>query len=63
MDNKFASRKFIFGVFVLLVSTALFTFTVKLTGDQWVDLIKWIGIAYFLADVGAKAFDKKDGRV
>lgn len=58
MHNKFASRKFIFGFFVLFVSTAILIWTEKLTGVQWVDLIKWIGVSYFLADVGSKAFDK-----
>ena len=61
MNNKFVSRKFLFGIFVLFVSTAIFVFTEKLAGTQWVDLIKWIGVGYFLADMGSKAFDKIDG--
>jgi threonine/homoserine/homoserine lactone efflux protein len=58
---KVPERKFMFGCFVLFVSTAIFVFTVKLTGDQWVDLIKWIGVSYFLANVGSKVMDKING--
>jgi hypothetical protein len=52
-------RKFGYAVFVLIVSTVLLAFTAKIDGAQWVDLIKWIGVGYFLANAASKYGNKE----
>jgi hypothetical protein len=57
---KFNSRKFIFGAFIFVVSTAIFVFTDnKLTGDHWVELIKWTSITYFITNAISKKSNKE----
>jgi hypothetical protein len=49
--RKYVSRKFMLGATILIVATAIFVFTSgKLSGDNWVDLVKWTSGVYFIAN-------------
>ena len=55
MITKFKSRKFVLGAVILITATAIFVFTDgKLSGDNWVDLVKWTSGFYFVANAASK---------
>lgn len=55
MITKFKSRKFMLGAIILGTATAIFIFTDgKLSGDNWVDLVKWTSGFYFVANAASK---------
>ncbi len=61
MITKFKSRKFILGVILLSLATVIFVFTDgKLSGDNWVDLVKWVSGFYFVANAASK-WGRRDG--
>lgn len=52
--SRFASRKFILAVLVIVIGVAM-TLEGKFSGDHLVDLLKWIAGLYFGFNVTAKA--------
>ena len=53
-ENKYASRKFILALLVILFGVAL-TIWGKMTSEHLVDLMKWISGMYFGLNVTEKA--------
>lgn len=56
-ESKYSSRKFLLAVAVILIGTAMAGFE-RLTGDQLIDLLKWVSGMYFGFNVTQKVSEK-----
>ena len=56
--EKYNSRKFLLGAVIFIVGTTIFVLTSKLSGDNWVELVKWVGGTYFVTNAISKIINK-----
>jgi len=56
--TNYNSRKFILGVIIFIIGTAIFVLTSKLSGDNWVELVKWVGGTYFVSNAISKIINR-----
>lgn len=56
--TNYNSRKFILGVIIFIIATTIFILTSKLSGDNWVELVKWVGGTYFVTNAISKIINR-----
>jgi len=56
--TNYNSRKFILGVIIFIIATTIFILTSKLSGDNWVELVKWVGGTYFVSNAISKIINR-----
>ena len=56
--TNYNSRKFILGVIIFIIGTAIFILTSKLSGGNWVELVKWVGGTYFVSNAISKIINR-----
>ena len=56
--TNYNSRKFILGVIIFIIGTTIFILTSKLSGGNWVELVKWVGGTYFVSNAISKIINR-----
>ena len=56
--TNYNSRKFVLGIIIFIIGTTIFVLTSKLSGDNWVDLVKWVGGTYFVTNAISKIINR-----
>lgn len=59
--ETWTSKKFVFALVISALSYALIFFG-KLQADQWLEFMKWLGIAYLGANVADQVVQKVGGQ-